>query len=89
MRFSCPHCGKALNVKDEYAGKKAKCPGCRNLIRVPAAAPAPAVDYPEEDYPEDDTCPNCEEPLAEGAVLCVNCGYDTRTGKILKTDFGD
>lgn len=31
------------------------------------------------------TCPSCHEPLAEKAVLCVNCGHDTRTGRRLVT----
>jgi hypothetical protein len=28
-------------------------------------------------------CPSCRSPMAAGAVLCVSCGYDTRTGKVL------
>ena len=27
------------------------------------------------------TCPSCGAAMAEGAVLCVACGYDTRTGR--------
>ena len=27
------------------------------------------------------SCPQCKSPLAAGAVLCVNCGYDVRTGR--------
>ena len=26
-------------------------------------------------------CPQCYSPMQSGAVLCLNCGYDTRTGK--------
>lgn len=26
-------------------------------------------------------CPQCRSAMPNGAVLCVNCGYDTRTGK--------
>ncbi len=33
IRVSC-QCGKALNVKDEFAGKKIKCPGCATTIAV-------------------------------------------------------
>ena len=36
IRIKC-QCGKALNVKDEFAGKAVKCPGCGKAIRVPAA----------------------------------------------------
>lgn len=28
-------CGKSLSVKDEYAGRRVKCPGCQTLLRVP------------------------------------------------------
>lgn len=28
-------------------------------------------------------CDNCAAPMAQGAVLCTNCGFDTRTGKKL------
>ena len=31
-----------------------------------------------------DTCPNCDSDLAKGMVLCVQCGYDLRTGQVLE-----
>jgi serine/threonine protein kinase len=40
MAFRCPTCGKNLRVKDELAGKRAKCPGCAAVVFMPAAAPA-------------------------------------------------
>jgi hypothetical protein len=39
---SCPECGKALKVKDEWAGRTAKCPGCEAKVSIPAAAAAVA-----------------------------------------------
>lgn len=38
---------------------------------VPVAAPAGAA------------CPSCAASLAPNAVLCVNCGYNLKTGKML------
>jgi phosphate/sulfate permease len=38
---------------------------------------------PVEEVPR---CPQCQLPMAGGAVLCVNCGYDSRTGKRLSTE---
>jgi len=35
IAFSCAHCDKALRVKDELAGKRAKCPACGKPITVP------------------------------------------------------
>lgn len=31
--------------------------------------------------PEIISCPGCGKPLAGDAVICVQCGYDTRTGR--------
>jgi DNA-directed RNA polymerase subunit RPC12/RpoP len=38
---------------------------------------APAAEVPR--------CPQCHSPMAGGAVLCVTCGYDSRTGQRLTT----
>ena len=52
ISFSCPHCNKALRVKDELAGKRGKCPGCGQAFAIPAtsasaAAPAQGADPAE------------------------------------------
>ncbi|MFO0964921.1 MAG: hypothetical protein U0793_04930 [Gemmataceae bacterium] len=39
IRFKCPHCNKALAVKDHLGGKKAACPVCKKAIVIPAATP--------------------------------------------------
>jgi len=36
MIFDCPACGKRLRIKDEFAGKKAKCPQCKKTVVVPS-----------------------------------------------------
>lgn len=43
IRLQCS-CGKTLAVKDEFAGKTLKCPGCQKGIRVPAAGQTPAAN---------------------------------------------
>jgi hypothetical protein len=35
IKFSCPHCHKAFNVKDELAGKRSRCPGCKQVLTIP------------------------------------------------------
>ena len=35
IAFACPECGKRLEIRDEHAGKKAKCPGCGAVLTVP------------------------------------------------------
>jgi predicted Zn finger-like uncharacterized protein len=33
----CPDCGKSLKVSDDIAGKRVRCPGCKNPFVVPDA----------------------------------------------------
>ncbi|HEX8340600.1 MAG TPA: ubiquitin-conjugating enzyme E2 [Tepidisphaeraceae bacterium] len=44
IAFACPSCGKSFSVPDSYAGRRARCKGCREELTVPAvvtpAAPA-------------------------------------------------
>lgn len=35
ISITCSHCGKGLKVKDDWAGKRAKCPGCCETFTVP------------------------------------------------------
>src|SRR5512138_2418776 len=37
IRFSCTHCRKSVTAQDHFAGKKGKCPGCKQPILIPAA----------------------------------------------------
>ncbi len=43
--FSC-ECGKKLQAKDEFAGKKLKCPGCGKILTIPNPAAAPPPEEP-------------------------------------------
>ncbi len=45
--FDCK-CGKPLKVKEEFAGKKIKCPYCGVLMTAPVATPAVAVAAAKE-----------------------------------------
>jgi hypothetical protein len=50
ISVACNQCGKQLRVKDEWAGKKAKCPQCGNTFLVTAggaAAAAPTAFQPK------------------------------------------
>ena len=142
--LACPKCRQKYRLKDELAGKKAKCAKCGESIKVPspvavakgpaspAAAkptkPAPPVARPpvapiatkpvavdplpdlsdlfDDSFPaaaqptktapvspsnssfsstSGSQCPKCSAPLEKSAVLCVKCGYNTRTGERLST----
>jgi hypothetical protein len=93
--FSCDACGKQYPWKPELAGKKAKCK-CGALLNIPAqpqAARAPArvaVAVPVDESQEY-RCPACKNELNPGTAVCINCGYDLRTGEYVNTqvDTGD
>jgi hypothetical protein len=44
IKFSCPNCGKALSVKDQLAGKRGACSGCKKVITIPYPVAAPHHD---------------------------------------------
>lgn len=52
FNFTCSNCGKTLKVREELAGRKAKCPYCRASVTVPeqsateSAAPETAESGP-------------------------------------------
>jgi len=35
IKFHCKNCGQGMGVPQAYAGKKGKCPKCKNLVLVP------------------------------------------------------
>src|SRR5207237_3379713 len=43
IAITCAGCGKTLKVKDEWAGKKGKCPTCGTTFAIPAAGAASAA----------------------------------------------
>ena len=40
IRFNCSSCGKLVEVSDQHAGKKGKCPHCQMLMEIPRASAA-------------------------------------------------
>ena len=36
MQIKCPQCNQNLRVSENAAGKKAKCPSCGTLLKIPA-----------------------------------------------------
>ena len=35
IRFECPHCNQPVEVGDEFAGRKGRCPGCESVVEIP------------------------------------------------------
>lgn len=42
IQFKCQRCGSSIKVADNLAGKKGKCPGCKETIEVPRPSSSPA-----------------------------------------------
>jgi len=42
IEFRCPSCNSLFRLKDELAGRRAKCPKCKTSVTIPSAAPEPA-----------------------------------------------
>ncbi|NIA06755.1 MAG: hypothetical protein GWP14_03810 [Actinobacteria bacterium] len=59
IRFNCTYCGKKIEVPDEYAAKKGRCPSCShiNVIPSPSEGQVPAVNtsnHPNHDQSNPD-----------------------------------
>jgi len=46
IEFRCTQCNKLLRTADQSAGKKAKCPECGQILRVPALETAAPGEPP-------------------------------------------
>lgn len=76
--FTCPHCKQTLEIPEEMTGQATDCPACNKEIILVEGTSAPIESSPEKT--SENNCPSCEQPIASGAVICINCGYDLRTG---------
>ncbi len=47
IKFKCPHCGKGMTAGDESAGKKGRCPGCKEVFVIPGAGAVKAAPAAE------------------------------------------
>lgn len=102
IRCKNPDCGKPCRVKDEYAGKSVKCPGCGQRITVPSREPAVSLDEPGEGSTprEERSAPRKKEPerparravwpwlVGMAAMLLVGAGggYFLKSSQTKKSD---
>ena len=84
--FACEACGKSYRWRADFAGKKLKC-GCGNVMQLTTPpAVADVAEAPLQPAPRRATaCPECSSPVAPGAALCVNCGFNLQTGARVQT----
>ncbi|HEY7153138.1 MAG TPA: hypothetical protein VH575_04165 [Gemmataceae bacterium] len=57
IKFTCPHCKRAMVVPDSLAGKKGRCKACQKILTVPnpATAKPPAKGQPNAAAPKIET----------------------------------
>lgn len=89
-------CGRKIAAQADLAGKSTTCPTCRQMVKIPvpkAAVSARVKDPLAELLEEVDLgrsrtgrrCPECRSDLQPDDILCIHCGFNTETGKQLKT----
>jgi hypothetical protein len=79
-----------LGAEEGQQGKRARCPSCGGLTTVPhddAEAGLRQADLSHPDGPRaaELRCPECDERMVPGAVICIECGFDRRIGRRRKT----
>lgn len=75
IHFNCPNCNKAIRVRDEAAGKKGKCLGCGEMIRVPQATVfGDGLSTAEKSTEADAICPVSPNSTFIGVAEAV-CPY--------------
>jgi hypothetical protein len=93
IEFACDGCRRVLSAREDFAGRTAVCPSCGAHCLVPGVAEPLAVQPAGgatalaaiATAPAVGACPSCDAPLSAKAVLCIECGYDRRTGKQRQT----
>jgi DNA-directed RNA polymerase subunit M/transcription elongation factor TFIIS len=78
IRFSCS-CGRVLNIKDELAGKKGKCPECGKVVSVPMESEPEPTPEEIKAQAEAEAEVQAQALVAEAAAAaalkpCPHCG---------------
>lgn len=70
IQFSCDNCSSTLNVKNEYAGRQARCPKCSTVLKVPSPDAAGEVteNFDSAQPLSDDSSPYQSNPYASPVV---------------------
>lgn len=76
IAITCKSCGSRVNAPDKAAGKKARCPRCRELIAIPSGIeqtqPPPSRQLPSEDKTTDPSHPPLDKSPATSATPATN-----------------
>lgn len=86
----CANCGNQFTVSEDLAGLAVTCPRCERQVAVPSQSEARA-ERPRLQVRRGTpitggkVCPACNVAMPADAVICVHCGFDTRTGTTWQT----
>lgn len=86
----CANCGNQFTVSEDLAGLAVTCPRCERQVSVPRLSESrgerPRLQVRRgTPITGGKVCPACNAAMAADAVICVHCGFDTRTGTTLQT----
>jgi DNA-directed RNA polymerase subunit M/transcription elongation factor TFIIS len=82
---NCNHCGQVFSAPDDMVGQSIACSKCGKQVAIFTSAVRPE-EGPKLQIKHDSvisggkTCPSCGAIMAPEVVICIQCGYDTRTG---------
>lgn len=86
----CKSCRKKQKAPPTLAGKRVRCK-CGNVIAIPVEAPPATpseLDLSDvslmshgDTVAAPSSCPSCMMVMLEGAILCLNCGFNKQTGQ--------
>lgn len=65
--FQCPYCDEAIQMPIELAGKRAQCPECKHLIKVPEPVKKEPKDWRKVETRGPSAARPTEQPAPEGA----------------------
>lgn len=68
MIVQCSSCKKKIKAAEKFAGKRVKCPGCQNLLSIPALAASPETPAPLTPTPVKPAA-SAPPPLAPASLL--------------------
>jgi predicted RNA-binding Zn-ribbon protein involved in translation (DUF1610 family)/uncharacterized membrane protein len=73
--FTCEYCGKSLSTTEDKVGRRAKCPGCGELLTVPeqpGTVESPRVA--DEPMAQETACLACGAMIPARTEQCPACG---------------
>ncbi|MCG8407363.1 MAG: hypothetical protein MI923_19365 [Phycisphaerales bacterium] len=89
----CTTCQKRMKAPVRLAGKRARCK-CGAAVEIPAlpdSDPAPTELSDLLGLADGETiggprCPSCKTEMEDGTVVCMRCGYNQKTGEVMRLD---